>query len=194
MPSRPVPFLLAALLLAPLAGCSVSIGGPGTLEADEVERFVRSGYAEQTGLTLEQLSCGEVKAEVGAPVRCSGVNSRDVKITIGGAVREVKDDRARYRWDVTRAVAPGSLFEGALGPLLQRQAQAPIGDIACPPEITVERGGRFTCTVAGATRGDRWKVAVVLTDGDGQFRVEGVERVGGGGGGRGAAGAGAATT
>jgi len=115
-------------------------------------------------------------ASVAARLRCSGVNSRDVKITIGGTVREVRDDRARYRWEVTRAVAPGSLFEGALGPLLQKQARAPIGEVSCPPEITVKQGARFTCTVTGATRGDRWQATVVLTDGDGKFRVEGVKR------------------
>lgn len=169
-----LPLICAAPLVA-VAGCSLSIGGAGELEADQVHEFVKSGYKEQTGLGLKELKCEPVKAEVDAPLNCEGVNDNEVELEIGGDVRSVEGDTANFHWEVTRALAPGTLFAGAVGDLLQERTSARIVEVVCPTQVEIKQGDRFECTVNGEAPGDVSTATIELTDGDGKFRIVSVK-------------------
>lgn len=170
MPTH-VPLILILLLALPLAGCSVSIGGAKELDAEQVATDIRAAYKEQTSLALKELDCAPIKLEVGAPLRCNARNERDVRLRIEGDVRELRDDRARYRWEVTKAIAPGVLFERSLADVLEPRARFRIDAIGCPAEVEIREGASTDCDVQPVGGGDPWRVTFRQTDGDGKFTV-----------------------
>lgn len=165
---------VSAVALA-LAGCeaSVSVGGDPSLSAAEIEQGIRAQYAEQNpGITLTELSCEDAEGEVGAPITCEGRNSRDVDLEIGGEVTSVDEgeDRADYDWRVTRAFAPGALYERAARRVLLDQTQTPVASVECPVRIEVVVGTKVPCTVQ-TTDGRSLPAVLELTDLDGGFRI-----------------------
>lgn len=158
-----------------LAGCeaSVSVGGDPSLSAAEIEQGIRAQYAEQyPGITLTELSCEDAEGEVGATISCEGRTSRDVELEIGGEVTRIEEgeDRAAYDWRVTRAFAPGALYERAARQVLLDQTQVPVASVECPVRIEVVVGTKVSCTVQ-TTDGRSLPAVLELTDLDGGFRI-----------------------
>ncbi|MFP5450959.1 MAG: DUF4333 domain-containing protein [Thermoleophilia bacterium] len=165
---------IGAVTLA-LAGCeaSVSVGGDPSLSAAELEQAIRDQYAEQNpGITLTELTCEDAEGEVGAEITCEGRNSREVELEIGGEVTRVDEgeETADYDWRVTRAFAPGALYERAARQVLLDQTQVPVATVECPVRIEVVVGSRVSCTVRTAD-GRPLPVVLELTDLDGGFRI-----------------------
>lgn len=168
--------LAAPLLLAGLAfsGCSISIGtGDNEASGEEIADEVRSDYRDQTGLALKQLTCEGVKGEVGARFKCSGSNSRGVKLQIAGRVTDAESGGFDYSWHVAKALAPGVLYERALRREIEAHGVV-LSEVRCPVEVEVEVGRTIRCE-ASDREGEARAVAVTLTDLDGgfEFHVEG---------------------
>jgi hypothetical protein len=165
---------IGAVALA-LVGCeaSVEVGGDPSLSAAELEQAIRAQYAEQNpGITLTDLTCEDAEGTVGAAITCEGRNSRDVELEIGGEVTRVDEgeDRADYDWRVTRAFAPGALYESAARQVLLDQTQVPVATVECPERIEVVVGSRVSCTVR-TSDGRTLPAVLQLTDLDGGFRI-----------------------
>jgi len=98
------------------AGCSaeVNVGGGSEASGDELAGEIRSDYADQTGIELPGLTCEGVKENVGARFSCSGHNARGVQLEVSGKVTDTEGDGFDYSWHVSKAIAPGVLYERAL--------------------------------------------------------------------------------
>jgi hypothetical protein len=161
-----------------LAGCSAefNVGGSDpTVSGDEMATTIAQQYQERfPGLTLAEMRCEETPAEVGAPVRCTGVNSAGVELEFGGEITLVDEnaDRAEYRWEISRAVAPGSLFAERAAPIIEREASVTVASMECPERVEVRTGVSFRCEVT-AQDGTSGPVTIVLTDDNGAFEVRG---------------------
>lgn len=165
---------LAVAAALGLSACSaeVSVGGDPELSAGEIADGISEQYAERfPGLTLTEMTCQGADAEVGAPIRCEGVNSRGVELDFGGEITAIDEDsdRADYRWEITRAVVPGSLYEERAAPVIEREAGVPVTSIACPERIEIRVGVTFSCDVA--TQAGEGPVTIEITDDNGDFRV-----------------------
>jgi hypothetical protein len=171
----PLSTLLAVLGAgAILTGCnaSFSVGGDDGISADKIESAISAQYAEQNpGITLTRINCDDAEAEVGAPVACRGVNSRDVDLEFAGEVTDIDSDanRANYRWEVIRALAPGAIYEAAALELLRGQGLA-VQSVSCPLRIEVVAGTRVNCEVTGQD-GNSVTAVLELTDQSGGFRI-----------------------
>lgn len=176
-------FIVAALaagaLAALAAGCSGSVsvgGGEPTLPAEEIERSISAQYAEQNpGITLEDLTCAEVEPEVGTTIECDARNSIDVDLDIAGEVTavDIDDDSADYRWEVVRAVAPGTLYGDAAIEVVREQTDVAVAGLDCPIRIEVIAGARVNCDLRLAD-GSATAVILELTNQNGGFRVTGL--------------------
>lgn len=160
-----------------MAGCSasVSVGGDDAIAGDGIAETIAEQYAEQNeGITLDDLTCDDSKAEVGARIGCRGRNSRDVDLEIAGEVTEIDsgEARARYRWEVIRALAPGALYEVAALNALRGRGLS-VAEVSCPLRIEVIAGARVNCEVT-SENGSTATAVMELTDQDGGFRISAV--------------------
>lgn len=174
---------VAAVAATLLAGCSgeVSVGGDDQVSAEDVEQDIRGAYEAQTDIDMKRLTCESAEAEVGARIDCDGRNARDVALTIRGEITAVNDDGVDYNWKVVKAVAPGELFAGEVGRLLEQKYGPVVADVSCPDRIEVRKGAEVTCD-AQARNGDTGKAVLVLTDGDGAFSIKSFDTAGASGG------------
>ncbi len=164
-----------------LAGCSaeVNVGGDSQASGEEIAGEIRDDYAEQTGIALGGLTCEGVEGEVGTRFECSGRNTRGVQLQIAGRVTDTSGGGFDYSWHVSRAIAPGVLYERAL----RRQIEAggvSLSEVRCPVEVEMRVGLRLRCEASdrnGVTR----DVTLRLTDLDGGFdyAVDGEESAAG---------------
>ncbi|MEQ8833983.1 MAG: DUF4333 domain-containing protein [Miltoncostaeaceae bacterium] len=164
-------------MTAGLAACSaeVSVGGDPSLSGGEIAAGITEQYEERfPGLTLAEMTCRGAEAEVGAPIRCEGVNSGGVDLEFGGEITAVdeENDAADYRWEITRAVVPGSFYEERATPIIEREAQVTVQSITCPERVEIREGVEFQCEVT-TTDGTTAPVTVTVTDNNGDFRVRG---------------------
>lgn len=162
----------ASALVAWLAfsGCSaeVSVGGGGSeASGEEIAEKVRGDYADKTGIALDHLTCEGVKVEVGARFECSGSNAHGVQLEITGKVTDTSSDSFDYRWHVSKAVAPGVLYERALRREIEERGVT-LSEVRCPVQIEVEVGAEVHCEAADAS-GEVRDVTLTLTDLDGGF-------------------------
>ncbi len=161
---------LAALPFLLFSGCSASVdigGGDNEASGEEIAGKVEDDYKGQTGIALTRLTCESVKGEVGARFECSGRNARGVQLEIGGRVTDTESGGFDYSWHVTKAVAPGVLYERALRAEIEERGVT-LSAVECPVEIEVVEGATVFCEATdagGTTRG----VTLTLTDLDGHF-------------------------
>lgn len=162
--------LLAAL---GLSGCNFYCSVGGSIPAAELERKVRLGYEDQTGIVIKSITCEEADDDTGSPISCRATNAGGVELKIDGEVTSYDPDTEKvgFDWEVTRAVAPGNLYGDEAAISLTRQTGIPVADVRCPDEIVVEKGTRVRCT-AVSPDGAESEVTLTLTDGDGGFRVQ----------------------
>lgn len=174
--------LLAALAALPFllfSGCSASVevgGGDEEASGEEIAGKIQDDYEGKTGIALTRLTCESVKGEVGARFECSGRNARGVQIEIGGRVTDTESGGFDYSWNVTKAVAPGVLYERALREEIEERGVA-LAAVECPIEIEVKEGATVYCE-ATDTEGVTRRVKLTLTDLDGHFEfavADGVE-------------------
>ncbi len=163
----------ASVLVAWVAfsGCSAEVsvgGGDSEASGEEIAEKVREDYAEKTnGITLERLTCEGVKAEVGARFECSGHNSHGVQVEITGKVTDTSSGGFDYSWHVSKAVAPGVLYERALRREVEERGVT-LSEVRCPVQIEVKVGEKVHCEAADAS-GEVRDVTLTLTDLDGGF-------------------------
>jgi Domain of unknown function (DUF4333) len=171
--------VLAALPFLAFAGCSaeVSVGGDSSeASGEEIADKIKPDYERKTGIALTRLTCESVKGEEGARFECSGRNARGVQLEIGGRVTDTEAGEFDFHWEVTKAVAPGVLYERALRAEIEEQGVA-LSQVTCPIEIEVEVGARVFCKATDASGATR-TVMLTLTDLDGGFEfavADGVE-------------------
>jgi len=61
----------AALLVLSVSACSVSVGGTGSVDSEELEKQVTTELTEQVGQKPDDVDCPDaLQAEEGAEVRC----------------------------------------------------------------------------------------------------------------------------
>jgi hypothetical protein len=151
------------------AGCSaeVNVGGGPEASGDELAGEIRHDYADQTGIELTALTCEGVKEDVGASFECSGHNARGVQLEVKGKVTGTEGDGFDYSWHVSKAIAPGVLYERALRQQVEAHGVA-LAEVRCPLEVKVEVGTKLRC-VAVDRYGARRGVTIHLTDLDGGF-------------------------
>ncbi len=161
--------VLAAASALACAGCSAefSVGGDSAASGEELAGEIRDAYAKQTGIALPRLTCEGAKADVGAKFACSGRNARGVQLELAGRVTDTEGDGFDYSWHVSKAAAPGVLYERALRRELEEGGVA-LAEVRCPVEIEVETGAKVRCE-ASDTGGARRAVTLRLTDLDGGF-------------------------
>jgi hypothetical protein len=155
-------------------GSDAPAAGAGAVEASSLEATIRRQYAElKPGLTLIRISCDDLQATVGAAVSCAARNSNDVALEIGGGVTSVDGDDVGYRWEVTRAIAPGRLYAAAASGPIQAFSGQEVESVLCPPRVEVVAGTEIACT-AETPAGASLDVTLRLTDADGAFEVTAV--------------------
>lgn len=173
MTTRALSLPLAVLAVLALAGCSgeVSVGSNNDVSATKVADDIRGSYEAKTDIDLPRLTCEPTEAEVGARIDCDGRNARDITLTIEGEVTEVDGDTIGYRWNVTKGIAPGTLFANEVGRLLTNRYGPVVADVQCPKEIELRKDVEFSCA-ATARNGDTGTAVLVLTDADGKFTLK----------------------
>ena len=159
-----------------MAGCEFSCTLGGSIPAEELERQVRLSYEDETGTVIRSITCEESDPDTGSPISCRAVNEVGVELTIGGEVTSYNgvDEVADFDWQVTRAVAPGTVYADAATQTIQSQFGVTVDRVECPERIVVERGATIACT-AIEPGGLRTAIVLTLTDRDGGFEVS-VER------------------
>lgn len=166
----------AALALASclaLAGCSAEVnvgGGDSEASGDEIAGEIRGAYADKTGIRLTGLTCEDVKSEVGERFSCSGRNERGVQLEIAGRVTGTEGGGFDYHWHVSKALAPGVLYERALRRQIEARGVA-LSEVRCPVEIEVEVGETVHCRATDG-EGVARAVTLTLTDTDGGFEFQ----------------------
>ncbi len=164
-------FWVAAALACGLSlyGCSaeVNVGGGTEASGDELAEEIRGDYVDQTGIELPGLTCEGVRESVGARFSCSGHNARGVQIEVSGKVTGTEGDGFDYSWHVSKAIAPGVLYERALRRQIEAHGVA-LSEVRCPVQVEVEVGRKLRC-VAADSNGIRRGVTIHLTDLDGGF-------------------------
>ena len=170
----------AAVMAAAAVGCSaeVSIGDSDQVQGSKIAAEIRREYAKQQSrndIRLSTLTCEEVEAEVGARIRCSGRNSREIDLEIGGEVTAVQSDGLDYNWRIARAFAPGTFYASAARDLVEAQLQAPVLDVRCPVRIELGEGEQVSCE-AELSSGRTVPITLLLTDSDGGFRLRSPEQ------------------
>lgn len=166
----------AALMAVGLAmsACSaeVNVGSDPSLKAGEIVDTITAQYEQQNpGITLTEMTCQGAEASVGTPIRCEGANSRGVELTFGGEITSIDEEnkRANYRWEVTRALAPGAIFESEITALGGREGRPVVTAVSCPERVQITVGRRFRCEITTAAGTE--PVTVTLTDTKGGFRI-----------------------
>lgn len=156
-----------------LAGCNFYCSVGGSIPSAELERKVRLGYEDQTGIVMKSISCEEADDDTGSPISCRATNAGGVDLKIDGEVTSYDPDTEKvgFDWEVTRAVAPGSLYGDEAAASLTQQTGVPVAEVRCPDEIVVEKGARVKCTAISPS-GAEAEATLILTDGDGGFRVQ----------------------
>ena len=162
---------LATAALA-LAGCEFSCTLGGSIPAEELERQVRLSYEDEIGIVIRSITCEESDPDTGSPISCRAVNEAGVELTIRGEVTSYDgvDEIADFDWQVTRAVAPGTVYADAARQTIEREFGVTVDRVECPDRIVVETGARVSCT-AVEPGGVRTGIVLTLTDRDGGFRV-----------------------
>lgn len=157
---------LPALLL-----CLVALGCTSSLDNEDAVRDIRAEYEKQTSLKLPDLECEEAEAEVGETFECTGRNSSDVDITIGGEVKKVDGSKANYEWKVVNAVAPGTIFAEEGKRQLEQNVGQETKSMTCPDKVRVRKDETVRCELV--TMDDMtYGVTLKLTDDKGAFDVE----------------------
>ncbi len=159
----------AACLL--FVGCSVEIGGGGNeASGEEIAGKIRADYRGKTGIELSRLTCESVKGEVGTRFECTGRNARGVQVEIAGRVTDAESGGFDYSWHISRAVAPGVLYERALRREIEERGVV-LSEVRCPVEIVIEVGEKVVCEAADRS-GTARRVTLTLTDRDGGFDLQ----------------------
>lgn len=164
---------LLLVSVAVLAGTAVFAGcGEQMISQDDLTSSITSQYKTQTGLELKDLKCDDVKAEKGAAISCTAVNSNDVDLKIGGTVsgKNESSDKWGFDWKVEEARAPATLFEGPAAKSLSEKLGFEVSSVDCPGKILVKAGTKVHCD-ATAADGSTSGVTITLTDSDGNFEV-----------------------
>lgn len=159
--------LLLLLALPALAGCAE------TVDADNAEREIASGYVELVPTAdVRSVDCpDDISAENGTKARCTLTLARDVRLDVD--VRVTGED-GNIRWETVGGTLPGDLVEqrGAEA-LAARTGQAPDA-IACPERVDMELGSRTRCELTADER--TYGVTITITDAAGGFDIEVDER------------------
>lgn len=181
MMARSFASLFAIALTLGLAGCDFYCSVGGSVPAEELEKQVRLSYEDETGIVVRSITCEEADDDTGSPISCEAVNAGGVELMIEGEVTsyDSETEKVRFDWEVTRAVAPGSLYAEAAATTLSESTGVPISEVRCPEKIAVKKGARVQCT-AIAPNGAKSEVTLILTDRDGGFRVQLAEPAGSG--------------
>jgi|LakMenEpi03Aug12_release.lakeMendotaPanAssembly.Ray.scaffolds.fasta_scaffold78446_3 hypothetical protein len=181
MPARPIAFLVAVASVLGLAGCDFYCSVGGSIPPEELEKQVRLSYEDETGIVVKSINCEEADDDTGSPISCEATNAGGVDLTIEGEVTsyDSEAEKVRFDWEVTKAVAPGTLYGDAAAMTLADSTGVAIAEVRCPEEIVVKEGARVECT-AIAPNGAESGVTLILTDGDGGFRVQLAEPIGAG--------------
>ncbi len=166
--------VMTTALATLLAGCSgeVSIGTSKDISGSDIARDLTEEYntrEKESGITMTSLTCEEVKARVGATIRCAGRNSKDIELELGGEITSTSGGGADYRWRTTKAFAPGTFFAASLRPQIEEKLGNPIREVRCPTRVQLGKGRTFRCEVDVTTT--RSGVATLeQTDASGSYR------------------------
>ncbi len=157
------------------SGCSaeVHVGGEDQVTGAKIAEEIKGEYAKReqaSGIALTSLTCEEAKAAAGARIVCSGRNSRDIDVEIGGEITGVKGTTVDYRWRITRAFAPGTLYATAARRLIEQRLGHPVLDVSCPTRIELRVRAVVSCRVQ-VTQTATATAQLLLTDVDGGFRL-----------------------
>ena len=160
---------LALATCLALAGCSaeVNVGGDSSASGEEIADEIKGAYADKTGIRLTGLTCEDVKSDVGERFGCSGRNERGVQLEIAGRVTDTEGGGFDYSWHVSKAIAPGVLYERALRRQIEARGVA-LAEVRCPVEVEVEVGETLHCRATDGG-GVARTVTLKLTDTDGGF-------------------------
>ncbi len=166
---------LATLVAILAAGCSaeIQIGAERQVSGSEIATEIRGEYDElegPNGIRIDAITCEEVEAEVDAPIRCDGRNTREIDLEISGEVTAVRSDGIDYRWQIVRAFAPGTFYASAARELVEERLGQSLRDLRCPTRIELREGDVVGCE-AESSAGEPIPVELLLTDLDGGFRL-----------------------
>lgn len=167
-------FLLTAAVTTCLAGCGGSVDvhlGDKSINVREMEATVRAGYAERTPFRLTSVSCEDAESRVGARISCKARNEKGLELEIGGRVHTVTDEEALFRWNIERAVAPGSVYAVPARRALETRFRERLRDLTCASRVVVRPGNQLRCTLTTRT-GTVYGATVRLTNGDGGFHIQ----------------------
>lgn len=181
MMDRPVAVLFGIALTLGLAGCNFYCSVGGSVPAEELEKQVRLSYEDETGIVVKSITCDEADDDTGSPISCEAVNAGGVELMIEGEVTsyDSETEKVRFDWEVTKALAPGTLYGDAAATTLSESTGVAVSEVRCPEKIAVRKGARVQCT-AIAPNGAESEVTLILTDRDGGFRVQLAEPTGSG--------------
>lgn len=155
-----------------LGGCSaeVSIGDKDQASGSSIAKDITGEYERRTKIELPRLTCQEAEAKVGAPIACTGRNAREIELELSGEVTAVDDGGLDYRWEISKALAPGTFYASSARDVLERQG-APVADLSCPAKVEVRVNNQVRCLLR-TTDGDERDVLLLLTDTDGAFKLK----------------------
>lgn len=170
---RPVRMGIAALAAGCVALLGAACGGDDTLSGGDIAAEIRAQYEEQfPGVTLPELTCEDADVEPGAAINCTGRNSNDLDLTFGGEVTGRDGDRATYRWQITRALIPGRVYEEIVTRTVEERVALDVTSATCPERVELTVGRRVECTITGGD-GSTQRLTVELTDVEGGVRIYG---------------------
>lgn len=144
---RPAPSLLTAGA-AVVVALGLSACGTATIKTGEVESTIARQFEAQ-GVKLHDVTCrGDVKAEVGAPLSCTGLNAFETKLILEGEVTAIKDDKGSFQVEAVRGIAKGPVIETQALAIVKRQVPDARG-LECPAEVRIPTAAPVSC---GLTR------------------------------------------
>ncbi len=156
-PSR----VLGPVSASVLAGLVLTACGTATIKTDEVESTIAQQFAAK-GVRLTDVSCEDgVKAEAGAPLRCTALNPAGTKLVLEGRVTKVKGDRGSFQVKAVRGVAKGPVIADQARALLERKVGQKARGMTCPASVPIPTTPSVTCELT-TQDGKRYDVTVTI--------------------------------
>ncbi|MCW2973139.1 MAG: hypothetical protein JWN72_1412 [Thermoleophilia bacterium] len=153
-----------------LAGCTREVSIGRTLKASKVEKVASSRLTDTTGVDIDVTCSGDVKAQPGEVVYCTGVADgtdglvQDVRIT----VKSVSGGDAKFNVAILKKWPPSDIAR-TVRATLTRQGIDGARVTGCNEAQTIEKGRSFVCGLTGVDNTER--VRITFTDDDGAVTI-----------------------
>ena len=155
----------AGTVVLALAAC----GEEKKLEGEDAAKPI-AAQSREKGVALREVSCKDMKAEVGAALSCTALNPAGTKLVIEGSVTKVDGDRARYRYKAVGGTADGARLARQGRTLLERRVGQRAKSLTCPEKVRMPTRPSVTCTLE--TRDGLTFDVKLIVDADGELELE----------------------